>query len=923
MNALEQINNANKNICKNIQIMSEKNDERGFFSENILNNIRNLLEGVFSFIYNKDNNLNLEYSWENYDTFLNYAKSIDKYNFLIKFHNSLQQTKSHYSQNEDIADRLMVRYLKDLYEMKSMLKKDFDLEILENISSFPLNNDPTVIDFYSKISKEIKFTITNPTVVTFNKYYVQKIKPFFVDDEIYYEITLTSSYDYASKFDRTIIYSKQYIDAKYCIEVSHSKSKIVFLDSTIDINILIDYSIAIRPCEFKHLSRIFGYQYTFRSSDSDYVFILDYLTRKKINLLDVCLFDEQRYSLFTKELNDSNITHKILNIISNARDILKNNKSGTNIIRYLFYNINNRIIKEQLADYRNDKLSGLYLEYGCKTFEDTPYSAGLLGHTPSLQDLFECIDSRGREDEIFARIIMASSKINNTIYFDENECNNINKPIELMNSYNNKLYHKHKSPLIIEKDRRIMHEYKNFYINQVEGTTFGIINELLKYSKEGIKNYKHNTLSQIENPNTFYFIDDEVKKNILCDLFDKSRVSVIYGPAGTGKTTLIKHFSNLYSNASKLFISQTKNALNHMKVEVNNSNSQFKTAAKIAKGNEIYCTDFVIVDESNTIDNMTMYKLMSKIHCKGILLVGDIYQIEAIEYGNWFNMLRYFLPKENISELVTPYRAENDKLKQIWELVRNYDKSCLDLIDIYGYSAKISSDVFNKTSEDEIILCLNYNGIFGINSINRYFQNRNINKEYYWDGKYYKINDPILFDDSKVYESIFFNNLKGRIIDIVQQKEEITFKLKIDKIINEFEINTLNVELLECDIPGKSIINLTIIKKKNQDDDDTYDNYYYVPFQVTYAISIHKAQGLEYDSVKIVITDEIEEQVTHSIFYTAITRAKKNLKIFWSSEIENKLFDNFEKKLLTKDAQILASKKKMQINKNSYISSFH
>lgn len=61
-----------------------------------------------------------------------------------------------------------------------------------------------------------------------------------------------------------------------------------------------------------------------------------------------------------------------------------------------------------------------------------------------------------------------------------------------------------------------------------------------------------------------------------------------------------------------------------------------------------------------------------------------------------------------------------------------------------------------------------------------------------------------------------------------------------------------------------------------------------VPFQVAYAVSIHKAQGLEYRSVKIVITNETEERITHNIFYTAITRAKENLKIYWSPETEKK-----------------------------------
>lgn len=39
-----------------------------------------------------------------------------------------------------------------------------------------------------------------------------------------------------------------------------------------------------------------------------------------------------------------------------------------------------------------------------------------------------------------------------------------------------------------------------------------------------------------------------------------------------------------------------------------------------------------------------------------------------------------------------------------------------------------------------------------------------------------------------------------------------------------------------------------------------------IPFQLAYAISIHKAQGLEYKSVKIVIPSSNAEKITHSIF---------------------------------------------------------
>lgn len=53
-----------------------------------------------------------------------------------------------------------------------------------------------------------------------------------------------------------------------------------------------------------------------------------------------------------------------------------------------------------------------------------------------------------------------------------------------------------------------------------------------------------------------------------------------------------------------------------------------------------------------------------------------------------------------------------------------------------------------------------------------------------------------------------------------------------------------------------------------------------VPFQLAYTVSIHKAQGLEYNSAKEVIPSSNSEQISHGIFYTAITRAKEKLKIF-------------------------------------------
>jgi ATP-dependent exoDNAse (exonuclease V) alpha subunit len=58
-----------------------------------------------------------------------------------------------------------------------------------------------------------------------------------------------------------------------------------------------------------------------------------------------------------------------------------------------------------------------------------------------------------------------------------------------------------------------------------------------------------------------------------------------------------------------------------------------------------------------------------------------------------------------------------------------------------------------------------------------------------------------------------------------------------------------------------------------------------------------------------VITNRVEEMISHNIFYTAITRVRKFLKIYWTSETDRKAASNLKHVNCKKDAQILANKK--------------
>lgn len=301
-----------------------------------------------------------------------------------------------------------------------------------------------------------------------------------------------------------------------------------------------------------------------------------------------------------------------------------------------------------------------------------------------------------------------------------------------------------------------------------------------------------------------------------------------------------------------------------------------------------------------------MKEVLEKANFKLLVLVGDVYQIESIYFGNWFDIAREFVPKTSIFELTKPYRTTNNALLTVWNRVRNLDDAILEPMVKNGYVARLDETIFEHSEEDEIILCLNYDGLYGINNINRFLQNSNSNKEVVWGINTYKVGDPILFNESNSFSPLIHNNSKGRIVGIHPEEKKIWFEIELDESINALDADGYDFELIGESKNGNSIISFSVNKHRSTDEDDEDDDSTVVPFQVAYAISIHKAQGLEYDSVKIVITNETEERITHNIFYTAITRAKNKLKIYWSPETEKTVLERLQVKNSSKDAHLLA-----------------
>lgn len=280
-----------------------------------------------------------------------------------------------------------------------------------------------------------------------------------------------------------------------------------------------------------------------------------------------------------------------------------------------------------------------------------------------------------------------------------------------------------------------------------------------------------------------------------------------------------------------------------------------------------------------------------------LVLAGDIHQIESIDFGNWFFYAKDIIKNHGANvELLNTWRTKDASLIDLWTEVRMRKALITEKLVIDGpFSEDIGPNVFKKTEDDEVVLCLNYDGKFGLNNMNSYFQNANKkSKAVSWQEWSYKIGDPILFNDTKRF-SILYNNLKGRIVDIDPSEESISFVIDVDMLLTETDCQKEDFDYIDT-INNSTRIRLTVYAfdtNASEEDMETTRMRSIIPFQLAYAVSIHKAQGLEYDSVKVVIPSGNSEKITHNIFYTAITRAKKSLKIYWSSETMQEVVKSF------------------------------
>ena len=116
---------------------------------------------------------------------------------------------------------------------------------------------------------------------------------------------------------------------------------------------------------------------------------------------------------------------------------------------------------------------------------------------------------------------------------------------------------------------------------------------------------------------------------------------------------------------------------------IRDRNTTFSTIESFKhQGTPLVKYKLLVIDECSTVSNKDMVDVLQKANFEMLLLVGDTYQIDAIQFGNWFSVLKSFLPESAVFELTQPHRTKDERLLELWDKVRHMAVSYTHL-DVY------------------------------------------------------------------------------------------------------------------------------------------------------------------------------------------------------------------------------------------------
>lgn len=426
-------------------------------------------------------------------------------------------------------------------------------------------------------------------------------------------------------------------------------------------------------------------------------------------------------------------------------------------------------------------------------------------------------------------------------------------------------------------DLKIIIKEDRFYLREMYESETLIVKRfrLLNSNKEIIDKRLDSMILELED---FFDIKynscqlDAIKKSYMKDFL------IITGGPGTGKTTIMKGIVELYRLMEKLsyeklndkiaLLAPTGRAAKRMSEATGMPASTIHRFLKWSRDTNKFQVneynrskvEFVIIDEASMIDTYLMASLLKGIssNCK-VILVGDDHQLPSVG------------PGQVLHDLIESHALQVVELTELYR--QGIDSNIISLAyDIRNQS--VNKDIFNVEDDLTFIECRDNEVIPNICEICNTYKDLNYKK--------FQILAPM------------YKGLNG--IDAINKNVQDIFnsksRTKKEKVIGEFNFRENDKVIQLTNMPDDNVYNgdIGIIdriqsspKSEIHIDFDgnlvKYTPANFINFKSAYSISIHKAQGSEFDVVVIPIVNAYNKMLYQKLIYTGVTRAKKKLYI--------------------------------------------
>ncbi len=442
-------------------------------------------------------------------------------------------------------------------------------------------------------------------------------------------------------------------------------------------------------------------------------------------------------------------------------------------------------------------------------------------------------------------------------------------------------------------DERIVIKDDRLYLWEMYEAETLIARRLRLLAHEDKIKYKNLDTKMIETHYGIVYTDEQLDA---IKLAITRKVAIITGGPGTGKTTILKGILDLYkvlSSSDKIRLNEqiallapTGRASKRMSEVTNFEASTIHRFLKWNKDTNRFqineynksSVSFVIIDEASMIDTMLLANLLKglKSSCH-IIFVGDANQLPSVAAGDVLNDM--IESKElPVYALKNWHRQGTDS--KIIPFAHRINEGILDR-ELLNSGSDLE---FIPCKDNEIIevignVCKDYNP-YDLQVLAPIYKNRN--GIYAINDHLQKLWNPKSPSKKEIEGNEGIYREKDKVIQLSNMKDESVFNGDIG-IIDRIKL--LGNKELYIDYDG-NLVKYTKSMLQN--------------FTLGYAISIHKSQGSEFDTVLIPFTFDYRKMLYRKLIYTGVTRCKKKLILVGDiNALEQAIRNNQEQKRRT------------------------